>query len=156
MKISYKADYAIKALVYLAGRYIRENKPDSFSQIQEISKDQDIPVKFLEQILLNLKNSGYVRSLRGKNGGYVIAKRPEEIKLGEIIRLMDGPLAPIACVSRSAYQHCDFEKRCVLKPIWERVNEAISSIVDNIDFRQLVDMESEMKGKNADEFVYNI
>ncbi len=156
MKISYKGDYAIKSLVFLAGKYIRQNGQEALSQIQEISKDQDIPEKFLEQILLSLKNAGYVRSQRGKNGGYAIAKEPETIKLGEIIRLMDGPLAPIACVSRSAYQHCDFEKRCVLKPIWARVNDAISGIVDNIDFRQLVEMETEVKKRAIEEFVYNI
>jgi Rrf2 family protein len=156
MKISYKGDYAIKALVYLSGKFIRGNNPENYSQIQEISRDQDIPEKFLEQILLNLKNAGYVRSLRGKNGGYVISKDPEDIKLGEIIRLMDGPLAPIACVSKSAYQYCNFEKRCVLKPIWARVNSAISDIVDNINFRQLVEMESEQKKKYVEEFVYQI
>lgn len=156
MKISYKGDYAIKSLVYLAARYIRENGCDSYSQIQEISRDQDIPEKFLEQILLNLRNAGYVRSLRGKNGGYTIARDPEDIKLGDIIRLMDGPLAPIACVSRSAYQRCDFEPRCVLKPIWARVNHAISDIVDNISFRQLVEMENHMKQRSIEEFVYQI
>ena len=156
MKITYKGDYAIKSLVYLAARYIRERGADSYSQIQEISKDQDIPEKFLEQILLSLRNAGFVRSLRGKNGGYTIARDPEEIKLGDIIRLIDGPLAPIACVSRSAYQKCDFEPRCVLKPIWARVNDAISGIVDNINFRQLVEMENHMKKKSIEEFIYQI
>jgi Rrf2 family protein len=156
MKISYKGDYAIKALVYLAARYIHEKSVDAYSQIHEISVDQDIPEKFLEQILLNLKNAGYVRSQRGKNGGYTIAKNPEDIKLGEIIRLIDGPLAPIACVSKSAYQHCDFEKRCVLKPIWAKVNTAISDIVDNISFKQLVEMDMEVKKRAIDEFVYQI
>lgn len=156
MKITYKGDYAIKSLLYLAARYIRENGCDSYSQIQEISKDQDIPEKFLEQILLALKNAGFVKSLRGKNGGYTIAKNPENIKLGEIIRLIDGPLAPISCVSRSAYQACDFEARCVLKPIWARVNDAISDVVDHISFRQLVEMEQERKKKNVEQFVYQI
>ncbi|MEI7541806.1 MAG: Rrf2 family transcriptional regulator [bacterium] len=156
MKITYKGDYAIKSLLYLAARYIRENGTDSYSQIHEISKDQDIPEKFLEQILLTLKNAGFVKSLRGKNGGYTIAKKPESIKLGEIIRLIDGPLAPIACVSRSAYQSCDFEARCVLKPIWENVNEAISNIVDNISFRNLVEMEQARKKKSVEQFVYQI
>jgi Rrf2 family protein len=156
MKITFKGDYAIKSLLYLSARYIRERGAESYSQIQEISKDQDIPLKFLEQILLSLKNAGFVRSLRGKNGGYTIARDPEEIKLGEIIRLMDGPLSPIACVSRSAYQKCDFEPRCVLKPIWARVNDAISGIVDNISFRQLVEMERDMKKKSIEDFVYQI
>lgn len=156
MKITFKGDYAIKSLLYLAARYIRENETDSYSQIQEISKDQDIPEKFLEQILLILKNAGFVKSLRGKNGGYTIAKKPENIKLGEIIRLIDGPLAPIACVSKSAYQSCDFEARCVLKPIWENVNEAISNIVDNISFRNLVEMEQARKKKSVEQFVYQI
>src|SRR5208283_2639606 len=99
MRISYKGDYAIKALVYLASQYNKYN--EGRSQIGEISKSQDIPLKFLEHILRILKNAGYVKSHRGTKGGYAIAKDPEQITLGEIIRLMDGPTSPIACVSTS-------------------------------------------------------
>ncbi|MEI7640520.1 MAG: Rrf2 family transcriptional regulator [bacterium] len=149
MKISYKGDYAIKALVLLSTKY-DPNNVDSYCQLSEISKTQDIPLKFLEQILLILRNAGYIRSRRGANGGYALAKAPATITLGEIIRLTDGSTAPIACVSKSCYQYCNFEKKCVLKPIWEEVREKISDVIDNITFFDL-----SMKQKVIDETVQN-
>jgi len=154
MKISFKGDYAIKSLVYLASQYTR-NK-DSRSQIGEISKIQDIPVKFLEHILLTLKNAGYVKSHRGTKGGYSIAKDPEKITLGEIIRLIDGPTSSIACVSRSRNSYCDFEKKCVLKPIFEEVRDAISDIIDNITFKDLVEKEEKLREKDKQLAMYYI
>ena len=136
MKVSYKGDYALKALVFLSIKYTPENV-DNYCQLAEISKTQDIPLKFLEQILLILKNAGYVRSHRGSNGGYALAKDPSTITLGEIIRLTDGSTAPIACVSKSCHQYCSYETKCVLKPIWEEVRQKISGVVDNITFLDL-------------------
>ena len=158
MKISYKCDYAIKALLFLAVK--SEEGSENYYQLSEISKTQDIPVKFLEQIMLILKNAGYVSSHRGKNGGFAINRMPSNIKLGEIIRLIDGPISPIACVSRSGYKYCDFEDKlnysCVLKPIWAEVRDAISNIVDKLTFSDLVEREKTILKEKKYNFVCNI
>ena len=156
MKISYKGDYAIKSLLFLAYKYEEDKGAAKYFQIHEISASQDIPLKFLEQIMLILKNAGYLKSLRGKNGGYSIAKKPEDIKLGEILRLIDGPISPIACVSRSNHNSCNFEERCVLQPIWAEVGSAISNIVDNITFKDLAKREYELLTNKNDAIVYQI
>ena len=144
MKISYKGDYAIKSLVYLSYLYIEARRNEQYTQLSDLASRLDIPVKFLEQILLILKNAGYIRTLRGKHGGYSISKDPAQIKLGEIIRLIDGPTSPIACVSCSAYKYCDFEEKCVLKPVWQQVRDATNSIVDKVTFAQLAENEKEI------------
>ncbi len=158
MKISYKGDYAIKALLYLAIKH--DEGAGGYSRLAEISKTQDIPVKFLEQIMLILKNAGYVKSHRGKNGGFYISKNPAEIKLGEIIRLIDGPVSPIACVSKSGYKYCNFEDKfnypCVLKSIWEEVARATSGIVDNITFKDLAEKERSLRMKKTGAYAYEI
>jgi Rrf2 family protein len=141
MKISYKGDYAIKSLVYLSYIYKQEGGALRFVQLSEIASKLDIPVKFLEQIMLILKSGGYIQTLRGKHGGYALSKAPAEIRLGEIIRLIDGPTSPIACVSCSAYKYCDYENKCVLKPIWQQVREATNAVVDNITFEELAKKE---------------
>jgi len=158
MKISYKGDYAIKALLFLAVK--KEEQKSGYYQLSEISKTQDIPVKFLEQIMLILKRAGYVNSHRGKNGGFEISRDPEKIKLGEIIRLIDGPISPIACISKSGYKYCDFEDKfhysCVLKGIWADVRDAISSIVDNITFKELAEREKKLRHEKEKEYTYQI
>lgn len=140
MKISYKGDYAIKTVIALASIYIEDNS--RLVKIEEISKKQDIPKKFLEQILLQLKNAGIVRSERGASGGYALKKDPAAIKLGEIVRLIDGTTAPIACVSCTDYKACEFEGKCALKPVWQRVREAVNSVVDNVTVKELAERQS--------------
>ena len=142
MKISYKGDYAIKTVIALASIYIEDSS--RLVKIDEISKAQDIPKKFLEQILLQLKNAGIVKSERGASGGYALKKNPAEIKLGEIVRLIDGTTAPIACVSCTDYKACEFEGKCALKPVWQQVREAVNSVVDNITVKELAERQSEI------------
>ena len=144
MRISYKGDYAIKTLVFLSSIYEENKNEDKHVRLGEIASRLDIPVKFLEQIMIVLKGAGYIKTIRGKNGGYAMAKKPELIKLGEIIRLIDGTTAPIACVSCSAYKFCDYENKCVLKPVWEEVRKATNEIVDNITFAGLAERETAM------------
>jgi len=151
MKISFKGDYAIKTLVYLSIIYMESGDKERYVRLSEITASQDIPESFLEQIMLVLKNAGYVKTHRGKNGGYALGRNPNSIRLGEIIRLIDGTTAPIGCVSCTAYKYCDFEKKCALKPVWEEVRNAVNSIVDNITIKSLVvkqaELERETKGE---------
>ena len=99
MRITYRGDYALKAVLDLALNY------DNVVTIHDLAKRAQIPIKFLEQVLLDLKRGGFVESRRGKVGGYLLAKHPSQIKVGDVIRFVDGPLEPIACVDKK-YSGC--------------------------------------------------
>lgn len=114
--ISQKAKYAIKALARLAAE--PSGNP---LQIEEIARAEDLPRKFLEHILLDLKRKGIVASRRGRAGGYVLVTRPEEITIGQILRAIDGPIAPLPCISRTAYRRCEDcadERTCVVRHLF--------------------------------------
>ncbi len=127
MKISKKGEYALQAMIDLAMYYDQEVR-----HIHDISRTEAIPEKFLEQILLLLKNSGFLQSKRGVGGGYSLKKAPKYISVGEIVRLIDGPLAPLSCVSKTAYVRCRREKSCGLRSIMLDVRNAVAEILDNI------------------------
>jgi Rrf2 family protein len=125
--ISHKAKYALRALVALA-----QAEGDSLV-ISEIARRQRIPKKFLEQILLELKHEGIVASRRGKVGGYMLLRRPEQVTYGDILRLVDGPIAPLPCLSRTAYQRCadcSGEESCEVRRVFARVAEASRAVLD--------------------------
>jgi len=132
MKITYKGDYALKAVLDLALHYDK-----GLVTIHEIAQRIDAPIKFMEQVLLDLKRGGFVESRRGKIGGYLLAKPPSEIKVGDIVRFIDGPIEPIACVEKG-YAGCTDIYKCVFRSIWQEVGKATSEIVDNITFEDLV------------------
>src|SRR5215216_328783 len=98
MKLSKKGEYALRSLINLG---IASEVGRTLVQVSELAESEQLPVKFLEQILQALKDGGLVLSARGKFGGYRLARRPKEIKIGEVVRLIDGPLAPIGCVSQT-------------------------------------------------------
>ncbi len=131
MKVTYKGDYALKAVLDLAIHYGREAVT-----INDIAKRIDAPVKFLEQILLDLKKGGFVESRRGKIGGYLLSKAPGKITVGEVARFMDGPVEPISCL-RHEYSGCKDLYKCVFRNVWQQVFEATANIVDNITFEDL-------------------
>ncbi len=131
MQLSKRGEYGLRAMILLA-----HPAPDGslrVMQINEIAALEQMPVKFLEQILLTLKNSGYLQSKRGSAGGYYLAKPAAEIMLGQIVRLLDGPLAPIRCVSQLAYEPCGCpdEKSCGLRMVMGDVRNAIANILDH-------------------------
>lgn len=132
MKITYKGDYALKTMLDLAVHY----DANSVITIHDLAKRLDIPIKFLEQILLDLKRGGFVESRRGKVGGYHLAKVPAQIKLGEIIRFIEGPVEPIACVEKR-YSGCKDIYKCIFRKIWQEVGRATSQIIDNITLEDL-------------------
>ncbi|MET3927934.1 Rrf2 family transcriptional regulator [Devosia sp. 2618] len=126
--ISQKAKYALRALVSLA----RTGRGHTM-MIGEISKEQAIPKKFLEQILLELKRAGFVASRRGRAGGYELLKDPEHIMYGEVLRLIDGPIAPLPCLSKIAYRKCEDcreEAACEIRHVFERVTLATREVLD--------------------------
>lgn len=126
--LSQKTRYALKAALALA-----EHEKDEPLMISDIAERQNVPRKFLELILLELKHHGLVYSRRGKHGGYVLARPPEEITFGQIIRVTDGPLAAISCVSKTAYRRCDDcrdEAACAIRRVFLEVRESTARILD--------------------------
>jgi Rrf2 family protein len=134
MRLSTKGEYASRAMLELSLRH--GGRP---LHILEISTAQDIPARFLEQILLQLKRAGYLRSRKGPNGGYTLAKPPGEISVAEVIRVMDGPLAPIDCVSVTAPEVCARERFCGLKGLWKETRDAVAGILEGTTFGDLAE-----------------
>lgn len=134
--LSKKAKYALKALLYLG-----KNEEKGVVLISEISAEEGIPKKFLEQILLELKKQGILQSKRGKDGGYLLGKTPEEINIGTVLRIIDGPLAPIPCVSKLAYQRCDEcidENTCEIRNLFWQVREETVKILEGTSLKDLM------------------
>jgi Rrf2 family protein len=138
MRLSKKGEYAIRALVEIG--FESHLRPTSLIQISTVAERTNIPEKFLEQILLALRNGGVLKSKRGVEGGYALAKPPADITLGEVVRLLDGPLAPIPCVSHSAYEPCSCpdEEACGLRIAMKQVRDAICNILDNYGLDRLI------------------
>lgn len=132
MNITYRGDYALKALLDLALHY-----DQGLSTIHDIAKRINAPVKFLEQVLLDLKKGDFVESRRGNVGGYLLSRPPSKIVLGDVVRFIDGPTEPIACVGRN-YSGCTDLYRCSFRRIWQDVAKATSGIIDSITFEDLL------------------
>jgi len=126
--LSQKCKYALQALLVLA----RENN-EELLLVSDIAEKENLPKKFLEAILLELNRNGLVRSRRGRGGGYALAKAPEAITFGQVVRIMDGPLAPLSCVSVNYYRRCDDcrdEQSCAIRKVMRRVRDAIAHELD--------------------------
>ncbi|MBF0571855.1 MAG: Rrf2 family transcriptional regulator [Candidatus Omnitrophica bacterium] len=139
MKITHKGDYALKAILDLALHY-----HEGLVTIPAIASRIDAPTKFLEQILLELKKGGFIESRRGKVGGYLLSRPPQNITLGEVVRFVDGPLEPIACVNKK-YTACGDLYKCAFRPIWQKVFKLTSDVVDHITFADLADQVESVK-----------
>ena len=127
--ISKKCKYAIKALLYLA----KNQESDRAIFSTEIAKNENIPQKFLETILRELRNFQILQSKRGKTGGYRLIQHPNKIKLTDLMRMMDGPIAMLPCVSINYYAHCEEcdESCCTIKPVFEKVRDETLAILGN-------------------------
>ncbi len=145
MKISAKGDYACKAVLELAINH-QEGRP---MQISEIAERQRIPIKFLEQILILLKQGGITKSKRGAVGGYYLAKEPKEISVADIIALTDGPFVHAPCIPTKG--ECDKSCDCLFHPLWKRVEISIGEILGQVNFQDLAD-----KSKESDQIMYYI
>jgi Rrf2 family protein len=127
--LSQKAKYALQALLMLG-----QQRPDEPLLIAEIAEAQDLPKKFLELILLELKHHGILHSKRGKHGGYALARHPSDITFGEVVRIIDGPIANVLCASQTAYRRCSDcrdEASCAIRRVFRRVRDATSEILDS-------------------------
>ena len=138
--LSKKAKYAIKALVFLG-----KNKEEGRVLISDIAEKERIPKKFLEQILLELRKHAILQSRRGKEGGYLLAKSPLEINMGQVIRIVDGPLAMIPCVSHLFYEKCEEcvdEETCTIRNVLKKVRDTTAGILDNTTLQDLISGEN--------------
>jgi Rrf2 family protein len=138
MKLSVRGEYALRALLVLARDF---QEDDSVVRIQEISRQQNIPKRFLEQILNDLKSAHLVESKRGVAGGYRLRRRPERINLAEIVRHIEGPLAPVSCVSENFYEKCSCpdESRCAIRSVMKDTRDAIVNIMERVTLADLAE-----------------
>ena len=139
MKLSKRGEYALRALIDFG---IAHELGRPLLKIGELVEKERLPVKFLEQILTQLRGAGYIETKRGKAGGYFLAKPAKEISLGRVIRLIDGPLAPISCVSVTAYERCTCpdEAHCGLRMLMLDVRNAIARILDRYVLADVVEI----------------
>jgi Rrf2 family protein len=139
MRLSKKGEYALRSLINLG---IAAEMKQSLVQVSELAENEQLPVKFLEQILQVMREAGIVESRRGKFGGYRLAKPASKIFIGEVVRLIDGPLAPIGCVSQSAYEPCTCpdEAHCGLRMLMLDVRNAIADILDRYSLGDVVEI----------------
>jgi len=149
--ISKKTKYGLQAMIYLS-----ENFTKGPVLIAEISTNKGIPKKFLEAILLELRKKGILVSKIGKGGGYRLSRAPESITLGEIIRVLEGPLAPVGCVSQTAYQRCEEcvdEKSCGIRVVMKEVRDALANILDKKTFADVLSELTQSKQQNTMNYI---
>ena len=143
MRISTKGRYAIKLMLDLA-----TNDNGEPVSIKDIAGRQDISEKYLEQIISVLNKAGYVKSVRGPQGGYLLQRRPEEYTVGMILRLTEGCLSPVDCVAPDG-AGCEKGDACVTRILWKKIDDAINEVVDNITLGDLLDWQA----ASADDYV---
>lgn len=133
MKISTKGRYALRLMLDLA-----LNNTGEAVSLKDIARRQEISDKYLEQIISILNKAGFVRSIRGAQGGYMLKREPKEYTVGMILRLTEGSLAPVSCVEEDAVE-CEREGSCVTYIVWKKINDAINGVVDNITLEDLME-----------------
>jgi Rrf2 family protein len=154
MKLSTRGEYALRALLVL-GRDYQED--DSVVRIQEISEQQNIPKRFLEQILNDLKSARVVESKRGVAGGYRLSRPPEKITLAEVIRHVEGALAPVSCVSERFYEKCSCpdEARCAIRSVMKEARDAVVKVVEQVTVAEMCERAKKLQEEpvNAGDFM---
>lgn len=143
MKISTKGRYALRLMVDLA-----VNSTGEPVSLKDIAKRQGISDKYLEQIIAVLNRAGYVKSIRGAQGGYLLRREPGEYTAGMILRLTEGSLAPVSCVEEGDLQ-CERQKDCATIILWKKISDAVSLVVDHVTLQDLVDWQIKKKEDNT-------
>jgi len=147
VNLSQKCQYAVRAIMELARRH--GQGPVTAGEIASI---QVIPQRFLEVILNELKPTGLIESRRGVRGGYLLASDPKDITVGQVIRLIDGPLDPVHCVGDNGKASCPLRQRCALVELWGEARKAVEQIYDGATFHDLVERERQLDGQAAMDF----
>ena len=137
--ITQKMKYALKAMLVL-GDEAAQPVPEALT-IEKIARRSDTPKRFLEQILLELRNAGMVSSIRGRSGGYLLIKRPGDISISELLRLIDGPIAPLPCLSRRAYQRCEDcrdEASCRIRKVFAEIFWSYLILIESLSLEDML------------------
>lgn len=149
MKLSTKGRYGLKAILDLAIHH-----KDGHVSLKGIAERQDISENYLEQLFSSLKKAGLIKSIRGSQGGYLLAGAPDTISVGAVLRALEGSLAPVDCVIEDFPAQCDRSGICVTRLIWEKIRDSVNNVVDSITLDDLV---KEYKSSNdLDGYIYNI
>jgi Rrf2 family cysteine metabolism transcriptional repressor len=153
MKLSVRGEYALRALLVLGLRFGQAVVP-----IKTISEEQNIPKRFLEQILNDLKSAGIVQSRRGIAGGYRLARRPEEITLAMVVRHIEGALAPVSCVSEKFYEKCSCpdEARCAIRSVMKEIRQAVATIAERVTIAELCERAQKLQEEPLREIDFSI
>jgi Rrf2 family protein len=147
--ITQKMKYALKALLVLADEAAK-GQPEPLT-IEEIAKRSDTPKRFLEHILLEVRNAGVIASIRGRSGGYVLIKKPSEVSISELLRTIDGPIAPLPCLSRRAYQRCEDcadEATCRIRKVFAEVFWSYLVMIESLTLQDML-----LSGAVADQVI---
>ena len=147
MKLSTKGRYGTRAMVDLAIHYGQGNV-----LLKDIAKREGISNKYLEHLLTSLKVAGLVRSIRGAHGGYILAKPPAQIKLSQVIKVLEGSTAPVECIDDP--KTCSRTKFCVTRDVWKEIKRAMDEILESVSLKDLV--EQEKKKEQSEDAIYNI
>ena len=139
MRLLTRTSYGIRAILQLA-----ENHGKRPLQIKAIARQQDISVKYLEQVIAILKSAGFVRSIRGPKGGYVLAKPPNQIKLNDVFTALEGPITTVECTKDENY--CSRAADCVTRQVWTEVQKAIINVLESLTLQNLVDRAKDKRG----------
>ncbi|MCX7709657.1 MAG: Rrf2 family transcriptional regulator [Clostridia bacterium] len=149
MKLSTKGRYGLKAMLDLAIHH-----SEGQISLKSIAERQDISENYLEQLFAILRKSGIVKSIRGSQGGYVLAQGPDSITVGSILRALEGSLAPVDCVMETEPAQCNRAEGCVTKLIWKKIRDSVNDVVDSITLEDLIT--EYKKANNKDDYMYYI
>jgi len=146
VQISQKCQYSLRAVFELARRW-----GEGPVRIADVAEAQAIPLRFLEVILSQLKQGGFVGSQRGVRGGYTLIPDPSNLTVGEVVRFVEGPLNPVSCLRDGSHGECPLHGECVFMDMWRRVGQAMAEVYDGMTFRDLVDEDA----RRRTEYVQN-
>lgn len=141
MKLTAKGEYGVRAMVRLALNYRAGPMP-----LPEIARQEDISPQFLEQIFMVLRRAGLIESVRGAHGGYGLAKPPQQIPIGDIVRALEGPIAPVDCLADQGEdgQHaCNRQDACLTRGIWEKLRDRMQEVLDDISLEDMINLDQE-------------
>lgn len=138
MNITTRGKYGVKAMFELALRYGNGPVP-----LRQVAEQQRLPEHYLEQLMAPLRKAGLVRSVRGAQGGYMLGRDPREITVGDILRVLEGPVTPVDCAADDpeAYAYCPDGESCIVRGVWLRIRDAVNAVVDGITLAELREQE---------------
>lgn len=151
MRISRRCEYGLRALLELA-----KSSQEGPVRIEEIARRQSIPKKFLANLLVHLKRGRFVQSKKGPDGGYYLARAARQINVGEVVRFIDGTVAPIQCVSRTLGERCEIGGSCGFFPLWKRVRDAVAEIVDGTTISDVLEEQKRAAAAESTALMYHI